>query len=247
MSDYKNFCDDYFVNLNLNTEMELSSNRHTVLHFFEQLKKKYPVMRNFYSRERDEFVLEEEKHAGSYRWAAVEQKRVSSGYFNPLTFDDAIVQHLEVLDSVPHSLSVSPLDCESLNLMYGFDFSYRGNQNELLAETFGLLPALENFRDVAGGRLLSFDPTIHLSLDDDCRTQCRLSIESRSTAFHVRTGDFPEDQVSVYLTIRRFGSLELNEDYTSTFKSLVHWGEKLMQSHVIENVLLPLRQAIAIN
>ncbi len=246
MPEYNSLCDDYFINLNLNTEMELSSNRHTVLHFFEQLKKKYPAMRNFYSRERDEFVLEEEKQAGSYRWATVEQKRVSSGYVNPPSFDAATEQHFAVLESVPYSLAVSPLDCESLNLMYGFDFSYRGNQNELLAETFGLLPAFESLRDGAGGRLLSFDPTIHLSLHDDCRTQCRLSIESRTTAFHVRTEEFPEEQVSVYLTIRRFGSLDLEEDYVSTFQDLIRWGEQLMQSHIIENVLLPLRQAIAI-
>ncbi len=246
MPGYNSLCDDYYVNLNLATEMELPSNRDTVLHFFEQLKKKYPVMRNFYGRERGEYVLEEDKHNGNYRWATVEQKRVSSGYVNPPTFKDAIDQHLDVLESVPHSLSISPLDCEAISLMYGFDFNYRGNQHELLAETFGMLPVLERMRDATDGKLLAFEPTIQLALDDDCRTQCRLSIESRTSAFQIRTGEFPEEQVSVYLTVRRYGSLDTEEGYSTTFKKLIEAGENLMQSHVVENVLLPLRQAIAI-
>ena len=43
-SRYHAFCDDYYVNMNLNTEMDLPSSRETVLHFFEQVKKNYPVL-----------------------------------------------------------------------------------------------------------------------------------------------------------------------------------------------------------
>ena len=39
MSRYAAYADDYYVNLNLNTEMELPQTRETVLHFFEQLQK----------------------------------------------------------------------------------------------------------------------------------------------------------------------------------------------------------------
>jgi hypothetical protein len=76
---YSTLCDDWYVNLNLNTEMDLHQSRETVLHFFEQVQKKYPTMRNFYNRERGEFVLEEEKDRGSYRWVSVELRRISSG------------------------------------------------------------------------------------------------------------------------------------------------------------------------
>ena len=37
--------------------------------------------------------------------------------------------------------------------------------------------------------------------------QCRLSIETRTNAYQVRTGEFPEEQLSVYVTARRYGSL----------------------------------------
>ena len=83
MSKYGEYSDEFYVNMNLNTEMELPSSRDTLLHFFEQLQKKYPSMRNFYSRERGEYVLEEDKDPGHYRWATVEPKRICSGYVNP--------------------------------------------------------------------------------------------------------------------------------------------------------------------
>jgi hypothetical protein len=246
MPRYNSLCDDFYVNLNLSTEMELPSNRDTVLHFFELLQKKYPGMSNFYSRDRADFVLEEDKFSGSYRWATIEQKRVSSGYVNPPTFQEATQQHLDVLESIPYSLSVSPLDCESLNLMYGFDFNYRGNQHELLAEVFGMSPAFEKLRETSNSRLLAFDPMIQLALDDDCRTQCRLNIESRTSAYHVRTCEYPDEQMTVYLTVRRYGSLDLGETYATAFEQLIKYGEDLMDSHIIEHVLVPLRQAIAI-
>ena len=50
MSRFGVLSDDFYVNMNLNTEMELPQSRETVLHFFEQIQKKYPSMRNFYSR-----------------------------------------------------------------------------------------------------------------------------------------------------------------------------------------------------
>ena len=49
-SRYHAYCDDYYLNVNLNTEMELPQTRDTVLHFFEQVKKSHPAMKNFYSR-----------------------------------------------------------------------------------------------------------------------------------------------------------------------------------------------------
>src|SRR5205085_4226461 len=47
MNRYICDADDFYVNVNLNTEMELPNNRDTVLHFFEQMKKGFPELRNF--------------------------------------------------------------------------------------------------------------------------------------------------------------------------------------------------------
>lgn len=243
---YHSVADDYFVNMNLNTEMELPQTRDTVLHFFEQVRKQYPTMRNFYTRDKGEFVLEEDKDRGQYRWSTIEHRRVSSGYVNPLTVDEAIAQHALVLDLVPYDLSISPLDCESLSVMYGFDFAYRGNHSELVNEALGVTPAFEKLTQIAGSQALAADPSIQFALDDDCRLQCRLSVDARTSAYHVRTREFPEESISVYFTVRKYGALETGETFVSAMRKLAGICQDLVDTYVVENVLRPLQQAIAI-
>ena len=134
MARYDAYSDDFYVNINLNTEMEVASNREAVLHYFEQVRKRFPSMRNFYGRERGEYVMEEDKESGAYRWTSLEPRRLCSGYVNPPSVDLAVEQHTAVLEVAPYALSISPLDCESFNFMMGFDYTYRGNHNQLLAE-----------------------------------------------------------------------------------------------------------------
>lgn len=246
MKRYDSYSDDYYLNLNLNTEMELPQSRETVLHYFEQLRKIYPAMRNFYTRERGEFVLEEDKERSSYRWATVEPRRVCSGFVNPPSLEDALNQHACILELVPYSLSLSPLDCESLNVTMGFDFTYRGNHNQLLLDALGICPAFERLAELPGATVISHEPSLQLALDSDCRTQVRLSIETRTTAYHVRTGEYPEDQLSVYLTARRYGSLEAGETFLTTTNRLAELCIDLVDNYVVENVLRPLQQTIAI-
>src|SRR5690606_37528747 len=64
MHPYSSLCDDFYVNINLSTEMDLPASRETILHFFERLQKEYPTMRNFYCREKGDFILEEDKESG---------------------------------------------------------------------------------------------------------------------------------------------------------------------------------------
>jgi hypothetical protein len=244
--DYSSFSDDFYVNVQLNTEMDLPASRETVLFFFEQLRRKFPTMRNFYQREQGEFVLEEEKDQNIYRWATVESRRIYSAYVNPPTIDDAYDQAVYVLDLVPHALSVAPLDCESLSFIFGFDFTYRGNHNQLIADALGIHPAFERLLEIPGASLMSNEPSIIVSLDNDCRTRCRISIESRTTPYQMRTGEFPEDQLSVFVVVRHSGSLFGDETYVSILEKLRQHGQEIVDGYVVENILQPLQQHIAI-
>ncbi|MFO0905503.1 MAG: hypothetical protein U0939_21010 [Pirellulales bacterium] len=246
MKRYDAHCDDYYVNMNLHTEMELPPQRETVLHYFEQLQRHYPQLRNFYTRERGEFVLEEEKDKPAYRWASIEPRRVCSGQVNPASVDEAAQQHATVLELAPFALSVSPLDCESLNVVFGFDFSYRGNHSQLIADALGICPALEPLVAIPGARILASEPVIQLALDEECRTQARVSFETRTTAYHVRSGEFPEEQLSVYLTARRYGSLEPGESFVSSMQKLTAICCDLLDNYVVDNVLKPLQNTITL-
>lgn len=245
MNRYESLCDDFYINMNLSTEMELPQNRETILHYFERIQKKYPQMRNFYGRDKQDFVLEEDKDRGHYRWCTTETRRVCSGQVNPESVDGVLEQHRLVLELAPYMLSVSPLDCESLDLMFGFDFTYRGNHNQLVHEALGLSPAFEKLAEMPGSKVIGCEPMLTLALDDECRTQCRVSVETRTTAYHIRTGDYPEDQISVYVSARQYGSLPPDLTFVTALDRLRQVCVELIDNYVIESVLQPLQQTIA--
>jgi hypothetical protein len=245
MNPYSGLCDDFYVNMNLCTEMELPSNRETILHFFERIRKAYPEMRNFYCREEDEFVLEEDKEEGRYRWCSVELRRVCSGYVNPEELEKAFAQHRLVLQLAPYELSISPLDCEALDVLFGFDFTYRGNHNQAVAEALGVPLAFERFAEWPGATVIHYEPCLTLALDRECRRQCRVSLETRTNAYHVRTGDYPEEQLSVYVTCRQYGSLPNEDALITTFHELAQLCQQVIDTYVIDSVLQPLARVIA--
>ena len=245
MTAYAALADDFYVNMNLATEMELPAQRDTILQYFERVQKKYPTMRKFYCRDKRDYVLEEDKDQGRYRWAAVEAKRLCSGQVNPPSLDAALEQHRLVLDLAPAYLSVSPLDCEALDVLFGFDFAYRGNHNALLAEALGVGSALDRVCELPGGRVINYEPSLTVSLDEDCRVQVRVSTETRTNAFQVRTGEFTEDQLSVYVTARQYGSLDPGASYIEALDRLAQLARDVVDSCVVEQILRPLARTIS--
>lgn len=246
MNPYASLADDYYVNMNLNTEMELPSSRETLLHFAEQVQKKYPEMRNFYGRDKGDFILEEDKDGGAYRWCSLEPRRVASGQVNPETVQTAFEQHLHALELVPYILSINGLDCEALDFLMGFDFNYRGNHNALVAEALGVPPGFARAAQMPGAAFINFEPNLTIAVDDDCRVQCRLSVETRTTPYHIRTGEFQEEQISVYVTARRYGSLDPGMTFVEAVKDLRELCQEVVDDYIIGDVLEPLAQAIAL-
>ena len=245
MNIYDSLADDYFVNMNLFTEMPLPSQRETVLEFFGRIQKSYPAMRNFYNRDNGAFVLEEDKDQTSYGWLSLEDRRICSSCVNPTTMDDAVPQHALALELAPYMLSVSPLDCEALDFLIGFDFLYRGNHDEVVAEALGMSSAFDGVLSVDGARPLNFEPSVTMALTDDCRRQCRLMIETRTNAYQVRRDDYPEEAISVYFTIRQYGSLPHDGNFVNTLNELKSDCERLLDAHIIEQILRPLHQTIS--
>ena len=175
MNRYISDADEFYVNVHLNTEMELPNNRDTVLHFFEQMKKGFPELRNFYTRENGDLVLESEKEDESHRWLAIEPRRLCSGHFNPEALDDSFRQHELVLDLAPHLLTISLLDCEALDVMFGFDFNFEGNHDEVVREALGVGHGLEGLFELPRAQVINYEPSITLALNESCQLQCRLA------------------------------------------------------------------------
>jgi hypothetical protein len=96
-------------------------------------------------------------------------------------------QHRLALELAPYTLSVSPLDCEALDLLFGFDFTYRGNHNHVVAEALGVGPALERMVEIPSATVISYEPSLTIALDEECRLQCRVSQETRTNGPLTRT------------------------------------------------------------
>ncbi len=84
MIDLNNLSDDYYVNMVLQTEMDLPQSRETLLHYFEQMQKRFSANSRFFARDKGDHVLEEDREGGAYRWTSVEAKRLQSGFVNPI-------------------------------------------------------------------------------------------------------------------------------------------------------------------
>ena len=245
MNPYASLCDDFYLYCYLNTELELPNERDTVLHFFGQIGKAFPKLTNFYGRDPQEYVLEEDKEMGNYRWISLEPRRLGSGYFNPPNVDDCHGQHEMVLDLAQPLLSVSSLDCEAIDVMFGFDFNFRGNHDELIGDVFARDSRFEGLVNIPNGRLVNYEPTLTVSLDEECRCQCRLSIATRTNSYQVRTSQYGEDAISIYFTVRQYWGLGTKLSFVESYRKQFKTAEELVDSYLLPSIVVPVSEAIA--
>ena len=104
---------------------------------------------------------------------------------------------------------------------------------------------MDRILEVPGSTVINCEPSITVALDEECRVQFRLSMETRTNAYHVRTGEFPEEQLSVYVTARQYGSLAAERTYVETVRHLRQICEEMLENHVIDHVLGPLARTIS--
>jgi len=118
VENFSSFCDDFYIDLYINTELELPSERDTLLTFFERIQKHFPSMCSFRRRDNGELYLEGDRDSGQYRWVSVEADRIGSGYVNPTSFARAYEQHRLVIELMPYMLGVNHLDINSVDVSF---------------------------------------------------------------------------------------------------------------------------------
>lgn len=243
--DYTTVADDFFLNMNLHTALKLPSSRETVLHFCEAVQKEFPQMTTFFQRDSGEFVLEGDRDADSYRWLEIQSRRLSAGYFNPSEMAMACHLHRWVLKRSVYYLGVGPLDVESLDVAFGFNMDYHGNRDAIVAEALLSGSHLGSAFLDEPGRSIGFEPTITLAMDEECCLQARLVIETRCGSYQVRTGQYEDEPISVYFTVRGYprqgGLMNMDE----SFEQQCELAEDMVDRLVIPHVINPIAAAIA--
>jgi hypothetical protein len=246
MNAYASLCDDFGVSTYIHSKLEMPTSRETVLHFFEAVQKAFPKMTDFEKRGDNDYMLEEERDAGNYRWTSIDARRLCAGYVNPPTLDDADAHIERILEIAPYHLDLGGLQTESMDVLYYFDFTYQGNHDEVVAEALTSGTPLEPLTQVPAARLLHFQPMMMLALDEACQLQCRLSIETRTTAYQVRTGNFPESPITVYFTVRQFWGKQPFKTFVESYHNQRRILDELVSTYVVPQVINPLAKAISL-
>jgi hypothetical protein len=242
---YCAFCDDFYVNLRLGSQLNLPHSRETLLHFFERIQKEFPGMTRFRKTDNGDLNLEEDRGSHSYRWAAVESKRLAAGHVNPESIDDALKLHRLMLQLAPYHLGISPVEIDYLDILFGFDLAFTGNHDEIISDAmFGSSP-LNCLTEEAGARPVDFQPTVTVALTEDCRLQARIDVVTRTNSYQVRTGDYSEDVISVYLILRRYWGDHPKEPMENLITDMATRADELCSTHVIPKILRPISNAIA--
>ncbi len=242
---YSAFCEDFYVNMRLGSQLALPHNRETLLHFFERVQKAYPAMSRFRKNDAGEFNLEEDRSGQGYRWLSLEPKRLSSGHVNPESVEEALKLHTLLLENAPHHLGISPIEIDYLDVLFGFDLSFGGNHDEIIAESLFTESPLTCLTEEAGAKAVDFQPTVTVALSDDCRLQARIDVVTRTNSYQVRTGDYSDDVISIYLILRRYWGDRPREPMAQLFQQMAERADALCTSYIIPRVLRPISSAIA--
>lgn len=242
---YAAFCEDFYVNMRLGSQLALPNSRETLLHFFERVQRAYPAMTRFRKNDNGEFNLEEDRGSQAYRWVSLEPKRLSAGHVNPASYEESLKLHSLLLDMAPHHLGISPLEIDYLDVLFGFDLAFGGNHDEIIAESLFPESPLTCLTDEIGARAVDFQPTVTVALSEDCRLQARIDIVTRTNSYQVRTGDYSDEVISVYLIVRRYWGDRPKEPMHKLIEQMAEKADQLCTNYIVPRVLRPISSAIA--
>lgn len=242
-SNLAGLCSDFYINQKIALTMDVPEGRESVLDLFGRLKKDFPTLEKL-RRYESEYALESADIDGTYSWVALRQTTLRSGAVNPHRLEEAYRLHRLVLEISPYFLSVSPLDLDHLELVYGFDFEADRDRDEIVFEALLADSPLAELVDRDRERLVEAQPLIGIALDDDPRMQAFFEIKSRPARQSIIPGMEGAEPISVYLTVRLSGPIKSLEELPALFARLTGHAERLIDERLIPSVLVPIRRAI---
>jgi hypothetical protein len=245
-SGYAALSNDFYINARLHLKMDLSMRRDTVLSLFDRIRRGRPGMDRF-KRYSNELALESRPAGsdGAYEWLAVRKTSVRSGSVNPASDTQAHDLHRAVLESAPFFLDITPLDIDHLEVLFGFDLMASGNHDSIV---FNALIGDSPLSALCSGQAavpVNFQPLVGIALNETCDVQAFFEVKTRTSAAEVRSGEYREEPISVYLILRKTGPYGDIKQIPNVYDSLVVRAEELLDQRIVPNLLVPIRDAIA--
>ncbi|MFK7758927.1 MAG: hypothetical protein AB8C13_03150 [Phycisphaerales bacterium] len=241
-NSYRALCSDFYINAKLNVRMELPTNREPVLDLFERCRRSFPAM-NAFRKYKDELALESAANATPHRWMAIRSSSVRTGVVNPSNEEEMYSIHRTAAEVSPYYLSISPLDLEYIELLYGFDLAAKANHDEITASALlsgsPLAALLENDEI----KINDCQPLLGMNLINEDGLEAHFEIKTRSGNKSTPAGN---DPISVYLTLRKYDPVTDLNDLTGQLDELIERGQDLVDQYAVPNLLIPLREEIGL-
>jgi hypothetical protein len=238
--NFSALCSDFYINQKLGLKLDLPDRREPVLDMFDRLRKEFPKLDRF-RRFDGEIALESAESDREFAWVAMRQTSLRSGSVNPLSLEEAYGLHKRILETAPYFLSISPLDVDFLELVFGFDFETDEPRDEIIFDALYADSPLASLVDRQQDTLVDVQPAIGVSLSISGDLQASFEVKSRPRI------DLPPadgDPISVFLTVRKLGPVRSLDDLGTVFASLCGHAERLAEHRVIPHLVVPIRNAI---
>jgi hypothetical protein len=241
MSTFTAFCSDFYVNQKLALKLDLPERRETVLDLFDRVRRAFPRLSTF-QRYDGEVALESDSSEREWQWVALRQTTIRSGHVNPATLADSYNFHKALLEVAPYFLSISPLDVDMLEVVFGFDFETEHDRDEVVFDALLEGTRLAGLVDRDTERIADAQPSLAISLGG--RGELQAAFEVRTRPRVPVAGERGGDPISVFLTVRRFGPLASLDELKSAFGAVVGHAEILAENRVIPHVVVPIHEAL---
>ena len=244
-SSFSNLCSDFYVNQKISLCVDLPKVKETASDLFDRIRKEVPEFDRLRPFE-NELAMETSEVDGRYQWVGLRPKSIGSGSVNPVQIEDAYHLHRLLLELMPYYLSVTPLNIEFIELVFGFDLHARENRNALVMRTLLGDSPLASLVDDNIEQLIDVQPRIGFALNEACDLQAFVEIKTRTTAAETATQMYQDEPISVFLTVRKNGPIQDLEDLGATFNRLSGHIEHIAEHRIVPDVIVPLHQAIGI-
>ena len=242
-TSYGALCTDFYINQKVAVKMDLPSGRDTLLHFFERMRKSMPGMDRF-KRYNGELALESARRDARYSWLALRRHSIRTGHVNPESMEQALDYHKLVLELAPHHLSLSPLDIDYIELMYGFDLECEKNHDAVVFNAlFGDTP-LQKLLPDADTRVLDVQPVFGQALAGDGSLQAYYEVKSRPKSRRGSAKKYAGEPLSLFLTVRQYGPVGELNDLGGVLQTLHGHCETLAAERLVPHLLRPIAQHI---
>ena len=236
-------CTDFYINHKLALKMDLPSERETTLHFFEAVRKSVPNMDRF-RRHKNELTLESSRREQEYRWLSMEQTTLRTGHVNPQSMSQAYDFHRLVLELAPYHLTISPLEIDFQEVMFGFDLECKADHDEVVFDALLGDTPFAKLLAVPHGKILDVQPVLGVALTDKGDTQAYFEVKTRTKSRRGSASRFKHEPISLFLTVRQYGPAQELDDLIDVLAELADKTEALATDYFIPDFLTPITRQI---